>query len=67
MVARAGGWLDYDVEKDIHGIAGRVISYTAFGKDSYETGVQIYELQNQYLDVLYATSRVLAFWIPGFR
>lgn len=67
MVAEAGGSLDYDVETDVHAIAGKAISYTAFGSGSYETGKQLYELQNQYLEVLYLASRGLTFWIPGFR
>ncbi|KAG0601785.1 hypothetical protein M758_11G139500 [Ceratodon purpureus] len=67
MVAQAGGSLDYDVETAVHTISGKVISYTAFGYDSYETGKQLYELQNQYLEVLYAACRGLTFWIPGYR
>ena len=67
MVAHAGGSLDYDVETDVHSISGKVISYTAFGSDSHETGKQLYELQIQYLEVLYAACRGLTFWIPGYR
>ncbi|KAG0557612.1 hypothetical protein KC19_11G143800 [Ceratodon purpureus] len=67
MVAHAGGSLDYGVETDVHSISGKVISYTAFGSDSHETGKQHYELQIQYLEVLYAACRGLTFWIPGYR
>lgn len=67
VVAKAGGSLDYDVEPDIHRIAGKVISYTACGSDSYEMGLQLHELQNRYLNVSYAAYRGLLFWVPGFR
>ncbi|KAG0557613.1 hypothetical protein KC19_11G143900 [Ceratodon purpureus] len=67
MVAQAGGSLDYGVETDVHAISGKVISYTAFGYDSYETGKQLYGLQTQYLEVLYAACRELTFWFPGYR
>ena len=66
-VAEAGGSLEFDVDADIHTISGRVLSYTAFGYDSFEKGQQIYNLQIQYAQVLIAAYQRPTFWIPGFR
>jgi hypothetical protein len=66
-VAEAGGSLEFDVEADVHTISGRVLSYTAFGYDSFEKGQQIYNLQNQYAQVLFEAYQRPTFGIPGFR
>ena len=66
-VAEAGGSLEFDVEGDIHTISGRVLLYTAFGYDAFEKGQQIYNLQTQYAEVLFAAYQRPTFWIPGFR
>ena len=66
-VAEAGGSLDFDVEGGVHTISGRILSYTAFGYDAFEKGQQIYNLQAQYVRVLFEAYRQPTFWIPGFR
>ena len=66
-VAEAGGSLDFDVEADVHTISGRVLSYTAFGNDSFEKGQEIYHLQMQYAQLLFEASERFTFRIPGYR
>ena len=66
-VAEAGGSLDFDVEADVHTISGRILSYTAFGNDSFEKGQEIYHLQMQYAQLLIEAFQRPTFWIPGYR
>ena len=66
-VAEAGGSLEFDVDADIHTISGRVLSYTAFGYDSFEKGQQIYNLQAQHSKNLFEAFHRPTFWIPGFK
>lgn len=66
LVTQAGGTLEHDVEHDVHVIARKVLMFTAFG-DAYETGKQIFELQDEIVGHLFAALANPNFWIPGYR
>lgn len=66
LATLAGGTVEHDVEHDVHVIAGKVITYTAFS-DDYEKVKQIYDLQDETVGNLFAALANPNFWIPGYR